>query len=100
MGNKNHNLPNRLVQGGQKRSVDAKPPATVGAKGKIDTSINIRWTPRKKVIAATVLGVPFLLSTVSAFKSGNALVGIILVGLAVFFGLMYLALRYIENNEF
>ena len=100
MGNKDHNLPDRLVLGNQKSSCEARPPAVMGAKGKINTNLNIRWTPRRKVIAATILGVPFLLSTVAAFKSGNALVGLILVGLAIFFGLIFLALRYIENNEF
>ena len=52
------------------------------------------------VIAATLLNVPFLLATVMTFKSGNALVGLILVGIAIFVGLFYLALRYIEENEF
>jgi len=100
MGNKNYKLPNRLVRGGQKRSVEAKAPAPGGRGGRIGTTNNIRWTPRKKIIAATVLGVPVLLATFASFKAGNALVGLILVGMTVFVGLIYLALRYIENNEF
>lgn len=101
MGNNKHNLPDRLVRGGSKQSQEAKVPSAVGGGGgQIGKDFNIRWTPSKLVIAATLLGVPFLLATVVAFKSGSILVGVILVGVAIFVGLIYLALRYIENNEF
>ncbi|MGL5832177.1 MAG: hypothetical protein ACRC1Z_02980 [Waterburya sp.] len=95
-----YKLPDRLVTGGSKRSHEARVPDLIGAGGAIGTNINIRWTPRKRVIAATVLGVPFLLVTTMAFKSGHIFIGAILVGIAVFVGLMYLALRYIEANKF
>ncbi|NJL52893.1 MAG: hypothetical protein HC930_12990 [Hydrococcus sp. SU_1_0] len=100
MGKKKHKLPDRLVSGGSKRSYQAKPPATFGSGGTIGTDFQIRWNPRKRVIAATVLGVPFLLATAMAFKSGYTLMGVIMVGIAGFVGLLYLALRYIEANEF
>jgi hypothetical protein len=100
MEKKKHKLPDRLVTGGSKKSHGAKVPELIGSGGAIGTNMNIRWTPRKRVIAATVLGVPFLLVTTMAFKSGYILMGAILVGVAVFVGLMYLALRYIEANEF
>ena len=100
MDNKKYNLPNRLVTGGTKRSQEAVVPTFVAGDGQIGSNINIRWTPSRLVIAATLLGVPFLLTTVIAFKSGKILIGAILVGIAVFVGLMYLALRYIEANEF
>jgi hypothetical protein len=95
-----YKLPDRLVTGGSKSSHEAKVPGLTGASGAIGTNINIRWTPRKRVIAATVLGVPFLLVTAIAFKSGHIFIGVILVGVAFFVGLMYLALRYIEANDF
>ena len=100
MGNKNHKLPDRLVKGGQKKSQEARVPVAKGGGGNISSNLNIRWTRRKATIAATVLGVPFLIATVLSFKAGNILIGIILVGVAVFVGLMYWALRYIEENEF
>jgi hypothetical protein len=100
MGKKRHKLPDRLVRGRTRTSQEAKVPLLIGKGGTIGTNLNIRWTPRKRVIAATVLGVPFLLATVMAFKSGYILMGAILVGIAGFVGLMYLALRYIEANEF
>ena len=100
MANKNHKLPDKLVQGGEKRSHEARVPTAASARGNIGSNMNIRWTPRKKTIAAAVLGIPFLLSTFIAFKSGYILAGILLIGLGLFVGLMYLALRYIDNNEF
>ena len=101
MSNKKHNLPQRLVKGATRQSQEAKPPGgRSGGGGNIGRDLNIPWTPSKVVIAATLLGVPFLLATVMTFKSGNALVGLILVGIAIFVGLFYLALRYIEENEF
>lgn len=100
MDNKKYNLPQRLVTGGSKKSHEAHVPTAAGSGGQIETNFNIRWTPRKRIIAATVLGVPFLLATTIAFKSGYTLMGIILIGVAVFVGLIYLALRYIEANEF
>jgi len=100
MKKKKHKLPDRLITGGTKASQQAKAPATFGSGGTIGSNFNIRWTPRKKVIAAAVLGIPFLLATTMAFKSGYILMGVILVGIAGFVGLMYLALRYIEANEF
>jgi hypothetical protein len=100
MKKKKHKLPDRLVTGGTKASQEAKVPDLIGSGGTIGSNFNIRWTPRRRVIAATVLGIPFLLVTTMAFKSGYALMGAILVGIAGFVGLMYLALRYIEANEF
>lgn len=99
MENKKNNLPERLVRGGAKRSQEAKVPVASGGEGSVRTNLNIRWTRNKAVIAATVLGVPFLLATVMAFKSGNLVIGCVLVVIAVFFAFIYLALRYIENNE-
>lgn len=100
MGNKPNNLPDRLVKGGVKRSQEAKVPIASGGEGSVRTNINIRWTRNKAIVAAIVLGVPFLLATVMAFKSGNLVVGCILVVIAIFFAFIYFALRYIENNEF
>lgn len=100
MEKKKYKLPDRLVTGGSKKSHEAKVPALIGSGGTIGTNFRIRWTPRKRVIAAMVLGVPFLLVTTMAFKSGHIFMGVIFVGIAIFVGLMYLALRYIEANEF
>lgn len=100
MDNKKYNLPERLVTGATKKSQEAVVPTFSGGAGQIGSNLNIRWTPSRFVIAATLLGVPFLLTTVIAFKSGKILIGVILIGIVVFVGLMYLALRYIDANEF
>ena len=100
MVKKQNNIPKKLTQGKTGRSQEAKVPVAMGGGGHVKTDINIRWTRNKAVLAGLLLGVPFLLSTVVAFKAGNILIGCVLVGLAIFVGLIYLALQYIENNEF
>jgi len=100
MVNKKNNLPDRLVKGGIKSSQEAKVPVAMGGAGNVGTNLNIRWTRNRAIMATTLLGVPFLLATVMTFKSGNTVIGCVLVVIAIFFGIMYLALRYIENNEF
>ena len=100
MGKKEPNIPKHITQGRTGRSQEAKVPIAQGGAGNVNTNLNIRWTRGRAIFATALLGVPFLLATVAAFKSGNILVGCILVGVAVFFGLMYLALRYIEANDF
>ena len=100
MKGKGHNLPNRLVRGGSKKSHEAQIPI-IGGKGKIDTSWKeIRWTPAKVSIASMIILAPISFAIVLSFKAGNILIGLILIGLIVFMGLIYLALRYIEHNEF
>lgn len=94
-----YNLPKRLVRGktGQQ---EAKVPI-IGGQGRIDTSLqDINWTRTKLGIVSTVLLAPFTFAIVVSFQSGNALIGLILIGLGVFVGLIYLALRYIDNNDF
>lgn len=93
------NLPDRLVRG-KARQQEAKVPI-VGGRGRIDTNFkDIRWTPAKLGIVSTVLLAPFTFAIVVSFQVGNTLVGLILLGLGIFVGLMYLALRYIDNNDF
>lgn len=94
-----HNLPKRLVQG-KTNQQEVKAPI-IGGDGRIDTSFpDIHWTRTKLGIVSTVLLTPFTFAIIVSFQSGKALVGIILIGLGVFVGLMFLALRYIDNNEF
>jgi len=100
MGNNKNNLPDRLVKGGSNRSSEAKVPVTGKGSGRVLTNLNVRWTPRKATIATTLLGLPFLFATVLIFKSGNILIGCVFVGLALFVGLIYVALRYIEKSDF
>ncbi|MEL6927490.1 MAG: hypothetical protein AAFO95_02505 [Cyanobacteria bacterium J06600_6] len=100
MAKQQNNIPKKLKQGKTTHSQEAKVPAASIGRGGIQTNVNIRWTRNRAFVAGAILGVPFLLATVVTFKSGNILIGCVLVGLAIFVGLIYLALRYIENNEF
>jgi hypothetical protein len=93
-------IPRKINMGRTGRPQDRRPPI-LGGQGSIDTSWkDINWTPRKLALASAVLGIPFLLVVVLMFRSGNSFFGVILIGIAMFVGLMYLTLRYIDKNEF
>ena len=95
-----HNLPDRLVKG-KSGQAGFEAPTFGGQGGRIQTNLkNIHWTPAKLGIVSTALLAPFTFVIVVSFQAGNSLVGIILIFVAILVGLMYLALRYIENNEF
>lgn len=102
MKDNNHKLPNRIKMGQTNRRPAPSPPTVGGGQGRIET-INlpeINWTPAKLRIVTAFLTIPFILVLIWTFKSGSVLIGLILCGMAIFVGLMYLALRYIENNDF
>ncbi len=97
---KENNLPDRLVKGKSNQS-EIQAPKISGAGGSINTSLSeINWTPAKIRIVLTVLLAPVITAIIVSFNSGNILIGFVLIGLIVFVGTIYLALRYIEQNEF
>ena len=98
---KDYNLPARLVKGKSGQQEVKVPAAAPGGGGRVDTNWkDIHWTPAKLGIVSTVLLAPLTFAIVVSFQAGNSLIGIVLIGLGLFVGLMYLALRFIENNEF
>jgi hypothetical protein len=99
---KGHNLPDRLVKGKSNQPRPAEPPAVSGqGGGKISTNVkDINWTPAKLRIVATILLAPMVTAIIVSFNVGNILIGLVLIGLLMFVGFIYLALRYIEQNEF
>ena len=100
MKHKRSNIPRKLKMGKVNKPQD-RAPLLGGGGGKIDTQWqDIKWTPKKLAIAFAVLGIPFLVVMVLIFKSGSSFIGLVFVGMAIFMGLMYLALRFIDNNEF
>ena len=99
MDGKKHNLPKRLVRGGEKKSYSGKLPE-IGGRGRIATNWNIKWTRSKASVVSFVILAPISFTIVLCFKAGNIMIGLVLLGLIIFMGLIYLALRYIEQNEF
>ena len=94
------NLPKKLVNGKSKQ-FEAKAPNIGGSGGRIDTSLSdINWTPAKIRIVMTVLIAPIITAIIVSFNAGNILISLVLTGLIIFVGLLYLALRYIDRNEF
>lgn len=105
MPDKNHNkLPKKIVQGGTNRSTDAKAPGDVGGANRIDASnakwADIKWTPKKLSLIVAFLTIPYLITIIGIFKSGNTLVAGILIFLAILIGSFYLLLRWIEKADF
>ena len=97
MPDKKPQLPKKLNLGKVGRSQEAKVPTGLGG-GKIETNWkDINWTPAKLVIVVAVLGIPFLIAIIISFMVGNNLIAGTLIGIAVFVGLMFLALRFIEQ---
>ena len=97
MADKKPQLPKKLNLGGSRQSRQAKEP-TIGGGGRIETNWkDINWTPTKLVIVIAVLGIPYLIAIIISFMVGNNLIAGTLVCLAIFVGLMFLALRFIEQ---
>ncbi|MGL5795822.1 MAG: hypothetical protein ACRC06_15770 [Waterburya sp.] len=100
MSKKKPNLPKRLIQGKAGRA-EAKVPSAAGAEGSIGTNWkDINWTPKKLSLAIAFLSIPYLIAVIGTFRSGNILIAMVLVGLGLFVGLLYLALRMIEKGDF
>ncbi|WP_319422985.1 hypothetical protein [Pleurocapsa sp. FMAR1] len=99
--NNHRHLPKMLRQGKVNRSQEAKPPQTIGASGSIMTNLqDINWTPKKLGLVIAALTIPYLIAVIAVIQAGNVLVGSILIGLALFVGLVYLALRWIDKSDF
>lgn len=95
-----HDLPKKLRQGKSgKQGFQA--PTLGGHGGSVKTDLqDIHWTPAKLGIVGTILLAPFTFAIIVSFQAGNSLVGAVLIVIGLLVGLLYLALRFIENNEF
>ena len=97
MPDKKPQLPKKLNLGGTRQSQEAKVPTGLGG-GKIETNWkDINWTPTKLGMVIVALGIPYLVAIVVCFAVGNNLIAGTLIGLGVLVGLMFLALRFIEQ---
>lgn len=98
MPKKKRQLPQKLNLGRIARSQEANAPGKLVRGGRIETNWkDINWTPTKLVMVIAVLGIPYLIAIIISFMVGNNLIGGTLVGLAILVGLMFLALRFIEQ---
>jgi len=103
MPNKNNNnLPKKLKQGRTNRSTDAKAPGDVIGGSSLNNPklADIKWTPRKLSLVVAFLSIPYLITIIGTFRSGNTLVAGILISLAILIGFFYLLLRWIESADF
>lgn len=97
---KKNNLPRKFIQGKTRHSQEARVP-TIGGQGKIQTNWqDINWTPTKLAIVLPALIIPFAIGVIGAFKAGNPIIILLLVGLIIFVAIVYLLLRYLDENDF
>lgn len=100
MNKKRHKVPKKLIQGKTNKSQPANL-APIGKGGKILTNLpDIHWNAPKLTVASVAILAPITFTIVLSFKAGNILIALVLIGIIIFMGLIYLALRYIEDNEF
>lgn len=98
MPDKKPQIPKKLIQGKTARSQEAKIIGGGRGGGRIDTNLkDINWTPTKLAIVIAVLGIPYLIAIIVSFMVGNNLIAGTLICLAIFVGLMFFALRFIER---
>ena len=101
MNKKRHKVPKKLIQGKTNRSQPAKIASLERRGGKILTNLpDIDWNAPKLTIVSVAILAPITFAIVLSFKAGNIFIALVLIGIIVFMGLIYLALRYIEDNEF
>lgn len=92
--------PPQKINLGSSGQIPRNPPVIGGGGGRIKTDFSeIRWTPKKKAIVATVLGFPYGFATVACFGTGAYIGGYMLLGLLALMGLVLLALRLIDQGE-
>lgn len=101
MAKNDRHLPKKLIQGKTARSQEAQVPVgSGGGGGKINVNFQeIKWTPKKLILAFAALGIPYSIVLFAIIKAGYTVVAIILVGVAIFVGAIYFTLRFIENGD-
>ena len=65
----------------------------IGAYGKI------KWTPKKATIIGIILGVPYISLIIVLYLVGLQLLAIILTGITILCGILFLVMRWVENAE-
>ena len=60
----------------------------------------IEWTPLKVIIFTICIGAPYLVAVIATVLAGMEVVAAILIGLAVFSGLIAVLVRWLEKASF
>lgn len=94
--------PPKKITLGRSGQFNRDAPAGAGAGGsRIATSWQeIKWTTKKKIVISIVLGFPYGFALVVCFGTGANIGGYILLGLLAIVGLILLALRLVDRDEF
>ena len=93
--------PNKKIVQGRSRPIDRKFPRHGGTGGRINTNLpDINWTQKKLVLTIALLGVPYVVAILACFITGINLIAYLLIGIAILVGLLVLAIRFIDRQDF
>ncbi len=93
--------PDKKIVKGKSRPGDRKFPAHGGKGGEIYTNLpDINWTPKKLILAIALLSIPYVGAVLACFIAGISFIAYLLIGLGIFVGLIVLALRFIDQQDF
>ncbi|MGF1541903.1 MAG: hypothetical protein ACFCU5_15885 [Pleurocapsa sp.] len=71
---------------------------TLKGGGAINTNIqDINWTPKKLILTITLLGIPYGGIVLACFIAGINIIAYMLIGLAIFVGILFLIVRSLEQ---
>lgn len=68
--------------------------------GRVETNwSDIRWNRKKLLAVVSLLGFPYLATVVATFVAGMTVITLILSGVALFVGMIFMILRWLEQAE-
>lgn len=80
-----------------------KAPTELKSAGRPEIRTNwndIKWTKNKLVGTTIALGLPYLLGIILTWKAGMAVISYILIAVAMLAGFVFLAIGWIDSDEF
>jgi Flp pilus assembly protein TadB len=70
----------------------------IGGRGGIQTNWkDIRWTSKKLIAVTSLLTLPYLATVVATFVAGMTVISLIMSGVAVFVGIIFVLVRWLEK---
>ena len=81
------------VKTGVPKSSKGRGSIQIGAYG------DIQWTPKKAIIIGIILGVPYIGVIIFLYLLGLQFLAIILTGITILCGILFLVMRWVENAD-
>jgi hypothetical protein len=76
-------------------------PVVGGTGANIQTTWqDINWTRKKLFLITCLLGLPYLITIIATYLAGMTIITFVLIGLALFVGILFLIVRWVEHADF